>query len=82
MVLGSLTAMGAGAVMPFFSFLFGDVTLIYLDPDPIKKALEIAIKFWLLGVAAWVLSNCFVELRLLISVLLGDVRGTPIPSLP
>ena len=42
--------------MPFFSFIFGDVALIYVKPDPIGESLKIAIKFWLLAAAAWVLN--------------------------
>lgn len=52
-----MAAIGSGAVMPFFSFIFGDVTLIYINPDPIQKALDVAIKFWLLGLAGMLLST-------------------------
>lgn len=43
--------------MPFFSFIFGDVALIYVNPDPIQESLKIAVKFWALAGAAWVLST-------------------------
>lgn len=60
MWIGSLAALASGAVMPFFSFLFGDVTMIYVKPNPIEESLKIAIKFWILGGAAWLLSKSFV----------------------
>ena len=79
---GSVAALAAGAVMPFFSFIFGDVALIYVKPDPIGESLKIAIKFWLLAAAAWVLSTTCRYCRLCLYLLLDNVRGTPMLALP
>jgi hypothetical protein len=57
MWFGAIAALAAGTIMPLFSFLFGNVALIYINPDPIGESLKIAIKFWLLAGAAWVLST-------------------------
>ena len=57
MIIGSIAALGAGCVMPMFSFFFGDLTMVYDKPDPVHEALMAAIKFWIIAGAAWILSR-------------------------
>lgn len=61
MFLGCITACVSGAVMPLFSLLFADITTIYAKTDPIPAALASAIKFFILGAAAFSSSNFFIS---------------------
>lgn len=82
MWFGSIAAILAGGVMPLFSYIFGDVATVYYQEDPIGESLKIAIKFWVLAAAAWVLSNLLAYHRLCIAVQLDHVWGEAVLALP
>jgi hypothetical protein len=56
MIIGTIASLGAGCIRPVFSYIFGSLTLVYGSSDPIGGSLTLAIDFWILGVAAWILS--------------------------
>jgi len=81
MWFGGIAALAAGTIMPLFSFIFGDVATIFIKPDPIGESLKIAIKFWVLAAASWVLSKTSSYLRLRGTILLDYVGLTSVPKI-
>lgn len=78
MIVGTIAALGAGCVMPMFSFFFGDLTLVYTKEDPIHEALMAAIKFWIIAGAAWILSR-FGFIQIFLPYIAGQLLGRDRP---
>lgn len=60
MIFGSLTAMGGGAAMPFFMIFFSEISTIFIEENRAEaeaKGREVAVKFFILGGATWILSK-------------------------
>lgn len=74
MGVGSVTSMGAGVAMPFFMIFFSSLAEVFsADSGSItQKALDIAIKFFIIGGALWLLSKTMNLIQVLSDYIVGD----------
>jgi hypothetical protein len=56
MFFGSISSMGAGVAMPIFMIYFSKLADVFSGENRVEKSLEIAIMFFIIGGALWLLS--------------------------
>jgi ATP-binding cassette subfamily B (MDR/TAP) protein 1 len=60
LVVGTICSIAAGCSFPFFMIFFGDILPVFLEPNrdhAASSAFDVALKFFIIGGATWILSN-------------------------